>query len=57
MDLEQRLAKRQARREDLGALVTLILFVGVLLGAAVLPGFLSQHASTIAVPAQQQARR
>ena len=57
MDLEQRLARRRAHRQDLGALATLILFVGVLLGAAVLPGFLSQHASTVQVRVQQQARR
>lgn len=57
MDLAKRLAQRQGRREDIGALVSLILFVLILLGGAMLPGFLAQHASTVRVPAQNEARR
>ncbi|WP_186374316.1 hypothetical protein [Roseomonas gilardii] len=57
MDLAKRLAQRQGRREDIGALVSLILFVLILLGGAMLPGFLAQHASTVRVPAHQEARR
>ena len=57
MDLAKRLAQRQGRREDIGALVSLILFVLILLGGAMLPGFLAQHASTVRVPVHQEARR
>ncbi|MCR0984053.1 hypothetical protein [Roseomonas populi] len=57
MDLAKRIAKRQGRREDLGAVVGLIFIVAILLGGAVLPGFLTQHASTVRVPAHQEARR
>lgn len=57
MDLAKRLSKRQGRRQDIEAAVGLIVIVVVLLGGAVLPGFLAQHASTVRVPAQQEARR
>ena len=57
MDLAKRIAKRQGRREDLGAVVGLIFIVAILLGGAVLPGFLAQHASTVRVPVHQEARR
>jgi hypothetical protein len=57
MDLAKRVAKCQGRREDLGAVVGLIFIVAILLGGAVLPGLLAQHASTFRVPAHQEARR
>ncbi len=57
MDLAQRVARRQGRRQDLGAVIGLILFILVLFGAAALPGFLVQSASTVRVPAQQEAHR
>ncbi len=57
MDLAERIAKRKGRRQDIEAAVGLILIIMILLGGAVLPGFLAQHASTVPVPAQQEARR
>ena len=57
MDLAKHVAKRQGRREDLEAVIGLIFIVAILLGGAVLPGFLAQHASTVRVPAHQEARR
>ncbi|MFK4046901.1 hypothetical protein ACI2KH_18245 [Roseomonas mucosa] len=57
MDLAKRLSKRQGRRQDIEAAVGLIVIVVVLLGGAVLPGFLAQHASTVPVPAHREARR
>ena len=57
MDLAERVARRKGRRQDIEAAVGLILIVVVLLGGAVLPGFLAQHASTVRVPAHQEARR
>jgi hypothetical protein len=56
MDLAKRLAKRQGRRQDIEAAVGLIFIVAILLGGAVLPGLLAQHASTIPVPTHQEAR-
>ncbi|WP_161993573.1 hypothetical protein [Muricoccus nepalensis] len=57
MDLAERIARRKGRRQDIEAAVGLILIVAILLGGAVLPGFLAQHASTVRVPALQEARR
>ena len=57
MDLAERVARRRGRRQDIEAAVGLIFIVAILLGGAVLPGFLAQHASTVRVPAQQEARR
>ena len=57
MDLAERVARRQARRETIEAVIGLIFIVTILLGGAVLPGFLAQHASTVRVPAHQEARR
>ena len=57
MDLAERVAKRKGRRQDIEAIVGLILIVAILLGGAVLPGFLAQHASTVRVPAHLEARR
>ncbi|MHB0668452.1 putative cytosolic protein (plasmid) [Roseomonas mucosa] len=57
MDLAERVARRKGRRQDIEAAVGLIFIVAVLLGGAVLPGFLVQHASTVRVPAQQEAHR
>ncbi|MDU7519854.1 MAG: hypothetical protein E7K72_00435 [Roseomonas mucosa] len=57
MDLAERVARSKGRRQDVEAVVGLIFIVAVLLGGAVLPGFLAQHASTVRVPAHQEARR
>lgn len=57
MDLADRLARRQGRREDLAAVAGLLVFVLALLAIVVLPGFLAQDASTIRVPARQDAGR
>jgi len=57
MSRADRLAKRQGRREDLGALAGLILFVVLILSIVVLPGFLVEDASSVRVPAQHEARR
>ena len=57
MDLAERVARRKGRRQDIEAIVGLILIVAILLGGAVLPGFLAQHASTVRVPAHLEARR
>ena len=57
MDLAERVARRKGRRQDIEAAIGLIFIVVILLGGAVLPGFLAQHASTVRVPAHQEARR
>ena len=57
MDLHERLARRQGRHEDMKAIAGLALIVCILLAGAMLPGFLADHASTVHVPAQQEARR
>ncbi|WP_198382169.1 hypothetical protein [Roseomonas sp. KE2513] len=57
MDLAERVARRRGRRQDIEAAVGLIFIVAILLGGAVLPGFLAQHASTVTVPAHREARR
>ena len=57
MDLAKHVVKRQGHREDLKAVIGLIFIVAILLGGAVLPGFLAQHASSVRVPAHQEARR
>jgi hypothetical protein len=57
MDLHERLARRQGRHDDLKAIAGLLAFLALILAVVVLPGFLVQDASTIRVPAQQEARR
>ena len=57
MDLAERVARRKGRRQDIEAVVGLIFIVAILLGGAVLPGFLAQHSSTVTVPAHREARR
>ncbi|GAV36760.1 hypothetical protein ROTAS13_04448 [Roseomonas sp. TAS13] len=56
MDLAKRVARRQGRRQDIEAVIGLVLIVLILFGGAMLPGLLTQHASTVAVPAQEVRR-
>ncbi|MHB0667104.1 hypothetical protein [Roseomonas mucosa] len=56
MDLRERLARRQGRREDLKAIAGLLTFLALILTVVVLPGFVAQDASTIRVPTRQGAR-
>ena len=56
MDLADRLALHRGRREDLAAIAGLLAFLALILAVVVLPGFLVQDASTIRVPARQEAR-
>lgn len=49
MNFADRVARRQRIREDLGALASVALFVLLLLTMIVLPGILTDDASTVAI--------